>query len=498
MKRILIINLLLLSVSFSTIAQQKYEPTWTSLRKHKIPQWLIDAKFGIYSHVSFETIRNIPGNEKKFDHELIKDFKLEKFKAADWADLYVKAGAKFAGPVSWHGSGYVHWDSDLTKFNVVDMGPKFDLLGELSREIRKRDLKVITSFHTGYWYHRALDRENPGMYDPQYVELYGPAHDDSVQNIVAWKNHVEKQSKFTQEFDKSMIDKMNEAVDKYHPDIAWVDVSFGGTVRAFNKGRYKDGKLVANEDIYIGGHTESNQRNFISNFYNDGLNRKSEVEFVYKEYDVPPGVGMRNFENGLIDQLTYDTWMTDIDMCDPVSWFYKEGMGIKDANLIVDILVDVTAKNGVLLLNVPPKPDGTFADYIKNELYQIGDWLKINGEAIYGTMPWTIYGEGPSSLAKTGHYSESKRNASYTEKDFRFTQKDNTLYAICMDVPAGEIFINSLGTRGRLYEGDILSISLLGSKERLKYSQSETGLSIEMPKNFTGKYSTVFKIQRKP
>ena len=117
-------------------------------------------------------------------------------------------------------------------------------------------------------------------------------------------------------------------------------------------------------------------------------------------------------------------------------------MGIKDANLIIDILCDVTAKNGILLLNVPPKPDGTFAGYMVDELYEVGDWLKLNGEAIYGTMPWSIYGEGPSSLPVTYHYSEGKPNASYTQEDFRFTQKDNTLYCICLGIPEGEISYN--------------------------------------------------------
>ncbi len=474
-----------------------YEPNWNSLRKHKTPQWLLDTKFGIYTHVSLQTIRNLEGNGDKWDHELINDFKLEKFDAGEWAELFKRAGAKFAGPVSWHGSGMLHWDSDITKFNTVDMGPGIDLIGELKREIQARDMKLITSFHTGYWYSRALEQDNPGIHDPNLVELYGAAHDDGVEGIVAWKNHLEKQSRFSEAHMQGWLEKMNEAITKYQPDISWVDVSFGGTVRAFNIGLYQNGKLISDDDIYLSGIAEPYQRKYIAHFYNTAENHDKEVEFVYKEYDVPPGVGLRNFENGLIDQLTYDTWMTDIDMCDPVSWFYKEGMGIKDANLIVDILVDVTAKNGILLLNVPPKADGTFADYIKKELYEVGDWLTINGEAIYGTMPWTIYGEGPSKLEKTGHYSEKAKNASYTEKDFRFTQKDNVLYVTCLGTPKGEISIRSLGNRGRLFEGDIISIELLGSKDKITYMQNEKNLIMQIPTNFEGKFATVFKIKRR-
>lgn len=479
------------------IKQNLYQPTWNSLRKHKTPQWLIEAKFGIYTHITLQTINNIKGNEEVPKHELIDDFKLENFNAAKWAELFQKSGAKFAGPVAWHGSGMVHWDSDITNFNTVDMGPGVDLVGELSKEIRKRDLKVITSFHPGYWYQRVLNKHD-GIYNPEYYDLYGPPHDDDVEGIVAWKNHIEKQTKFSEEFSNRWLALMNEAITKYQPDISWVDVSFGGTVRALNKGRYEKGKLISKDDIYLSGRSERHQKAYITHFYNKALERNQEVEFVYKEYDVPPGVGMRNFENGLIDELTYDTWMTDIDMCQPVSWFYKEGMGIKDANLIIDILVDVTAKNGVLLLNVPPKPDGTFADFIVKELYEVGDWLELNGEAIYNTMPWTIYGEGPSFLEKVGHYSEGKKqNASYTEKDFRFTQIDNTLYAICLGIPKGEILIKSLGSRGRIYKDEILSIELLGSNEELRFQQNPNDLTLQMPELFNGKYACVFKIERK-
>ena len=477
--------------------QTTYESTWTSLQQHETPQWLKDAKFGIYTHVTLQTIKNIEGNENKHKHELIDEFKLEKFNAAEWAELFKRAGAKFAGPVAWHGSGMLHWDSEITKFNTVDMGPGIDLIGELKKEIYARDMKLITSFHTGYWYHAAIDRDNPGRTNPAYLDLYGPVHDTNVTDAIPWKNHIEKQSKFSEEHMQAWLAKMNEAVSKYQPDISWVDVSFGGTVRAFNKGRYKDGKLISEDDIYLNGVAERYQRQYIAHFFNTALEYKKEVEFVYKEYDVPPGVGMRNFENGLIDELTYDVWMTDIDMCQPVSWFYKEGMGIKNANLLVDMLVDVTAKNGILLLNVPPKPDGTFADYIVKELTEIGDWLDVNGEAIYGTMPWSIYGEGPSTLKKTGHYSEGILNASYTVDDFRFTQKDNVLYAICLGVPQGDVKIRSLGSRGRLYEGDIRSIELLGSDETLRYQHNELDVTIQIPSTFTGKHACVFKIMRR-
>ena len=186
-----------------------YKPTWNSLRTHQIPQWLIDAKFGIYTHVSLETVQQLEGNEHKYKHEVIDDFKMENFDAAEWAELFKRTGAKFAGPVSWHGSGMVHWDSDITRFNTVAMGPGIDLIGELKKEIYARDMKLITSFHTGYWYRAAIDQENPGRLDPKYEDLYGAAHDTDVKDAIPWKNHIEKQSRFTEEHMIAWLEKMN-------------------------------------------------------------------------------------------------------------------------------------------------------------------------------------------------------------------------------------------------------------------------------------------------
>lgn len=482
----------------AVLSDSKYEPTWSSLRRHSTPQWLLDAKFGIYTHVSLETVKNLAGNEDKHLHELIPDYKLEQFDAAEWAEMFKRAGARFAGPVSWHGSGFLHWDSDLTDFDMKDQGPGIDLIGALKPEIKSRGMKLITSFHTGYWYSAAVDQDNPGRTNPEFHELYGEPHDLTIKDVVIWKNHVEKQQRFSESHMDNWLAKMKEAVTKYQPDISWVDVSFGGTVRAYNKQLYRDGKLISDDDIYLSSVSERHQREYLAHFFNTAADHDQEVAFVYKEYDVPPGVGMRNIENGLIDQLTYDPWMTDIDICDPVSWFYKEGMGIKDANLIIDILVDVTSKNGILLLNVPPKADGTFAPAIQGELYEIGDWLAINGEAIFDTMPWSVYGEGPSVLSKTGHYSESSRNASYSEEDFRFTQRDNILYAICLGIPdKDEIKIRSLGSRGRLFEGEIEELSLLGSDASIGYEQQPYFLKVQMPKGFRGEHACVFRIKRK-
>ena len=123
---------------------------------------------------------------------------------------------------------------------------------------------------------------------------------------------------------------------------------------------------------------------------------------------------MRDIENGNLTGMQYDPWMTDISMLAKPNdrwdepWFWGEGQPIKSCDFIVDMLVDVTSKNGRMLLNVPPKVDGTFDEGITRELYAIGDWLEVNGEGIYASTPWCIYGEGDTVITDAGHHGQSR------------------------------------------------------------------------------------------
>ncbi|MEM1210652.1 MAG: alpha-L-fucosidase, partial [Planctomycetota bacterium] len=273
-----------------------YRPAWNSLRRHHTPQWLIDAKFGIYSHWGIRTIQHLPGGESLTDAQALARFTAPKFDPAAWAALFREAGARFAGPIAWHGSPLLHWDSQLNDYNTMTHPPHRDIVGEVTAAVRDAGLKTLVSFHT---------------IDDRWLPL------------------------------------AQEVVDRYAPDIVWVDASFGGTKQCHHLGlvegsRYT-GTLKREPNHQNPGHhpaddiqqlDDRDQRRFISHHFNSGVARGCEVEFVYKSHDVPPGVGIRDLENGLLPEAGYDTWMTDIDLhvqpdWNQEGWFHTPGMPLR-------------------------------------------------------------------------------------------------------------------------------------------------------------------------
>ncbi len=450
-----------------------YEPTWRSLRRHRHPQWLSDAKFGIYTHwLPTRIVKDL------------SDFKAEKFDPDQWAELFKQAGARFAGPVAEHGGQFAMWDSDLTTRDAVDMNPHIDVVGRLKQAITKRDMKFMVSFHK-FQDGRRLDG------------------------------------------------KIREVVDKYQPDLVWFDNKIGGTLDARNWGRYVGGKLLegksnrlggpASIQPYPGGAKEQYRKEFLAYYFNRARRWGREVEVTYKTHDFVPGVGMPDIENGRVRDLSYHQWMNDVGIGEPTRWYYRPGMGYKSLNTLIDEFVDMVSKNGLLLLNVPPKADGTIPPGARRILLGMGKWLAVNGEAIYGTTPWIVYGEGPTELESIdiaayasehelsfnkiirliregkiqyGHYTQNYK-VDYTPQDVRFTVKGDVLYAICLGWPGEEITIRALGTNGVLVPGEVASVRMLGSDRKLKWELHEEGLTIKTPDERPCEHAFTFRIERR-
>jgi alpha-L-fucosidase len=418
----------------------KYEPTWESLRQYKeIPEWLREGKFGIYTHWGPYAVHAYGSNttwysfslyqekddgearqhfEKTFGKltpdfgykDLIPMFTAEKFNADEWAELFEKAGAKFAGPVAEHHDGFAMWPTKYSEWNAANMGPKRDVVGEFAAAVRKRDMKFVTAFHhAANWFFFPVTDERYDTGDPKNSGLYGQRHEPGAMR--------------NQEFIDEWYGKIIEVIDNYSPDFIWFDFALD----SIPEGYVKD---------------------FLAYYYNHATEKGKEVVVTYKGNDLVPATGVRDLELGQEPGLTYHEWITDSTVDDRGAWGFANDLVFKPPNRVIDNLVDRVSKNGYLLLNVGPKPDGTIPDEARELLLTVGEWLDVNGEAIYGTSPWIIAGEGPTNLGEASEIGFNEADTVYTSEDIRFTVKGDTIYATFLDWPGERALIKTLRAQG--------------------------------------------------
>ncbi|MHC4618866.1 MAG: alpha-L-fucosidase [Planctomycetota bacterium] len=457
----------------------KYEPTWESLSKYEAPEWFKDAKFGIFIHWGVYAVpayqsewypremylknkdtynhhKATWGDQSKFGYkDFIPMFKAQKWDPAEWAELFKKSGATFVVPVAEHHDGFALYDSSHTRWNSVKMGPQRDVVGELGRAVRARGMRLGASTHYAFNWKYYTHGDEFDTNNPAYSALYGKPHDPKAPT--------------SREFIEHWYARVVDIVDNYQPELLWFD--FGFNEPEFEPYRKK-----------IGAY-----------YYNKGLEWDKEVVLQYKKKAFPDGAAVLDLERGKLDRIRFMVWQTDTSISRK-SWGYIENDEFKSVDSLVDDLVDIVSKNGVLLLNVGPRADGTIPDEAKEILLGIGKWLDVNGEAIYRTRPWHTYGEGPTK-GQTGHMAERKGGFSaFTAKDIRFTSKENVLYAICLDWPGGEVTIESLSTKSFLSRGGIVDIRLLGSEGQRQWSRDDKGLKVELPAERPCDYAYVVKI----
>ena len=471
-----------------------YEARWDSLKNHPdVPRWLDEAKFGIYTHWGVYSVPACGPNgtwypynmyregTEQYEHHLkhyghpskfgykdfIPMFKAEKFDPEEWAVLFKKAGAQFAGPVAEHHDGFSMWDSEVNEWNAARMGPSRDVVGELEKAIRRHGMKFMVAFHhaANWWFFPHWRREFDTS-DPKYSGLYGPIHNEDAEPDIKW----EEQDLPNEEFLELWKAKIKEVIDKYKPDLIWFD--FG-----------------------LAGIREKCRREILAYYFNKAEEWGMDVGVTFKRPGLPPGVGVEDLELGRMNRLTYHKWITDTDIAIGGAWSYIQNIKYKSAKILVHNLVDNVSKNGLLLLNVGPKASGEIPEPAKKRLLEIGRWLEVNGEAIYGATSWFIHGEGPTQMEKSGPFSEVGE-VEYTAEDIRFTVKGNALYAICLGWPGKEISIRSLrGARLTVVEKkDIGYVKMLGVDDELEWSMTNEGLKIKTPKEKPCKYAYTFKI----
>jgi alpha-L-fucosidase len=434
----------------------KYEPTWESLKQYEVPAWFEDDKFGIFIHWGVYAVpaagsewypRNMYrkdeamykhhkqqwGDQSEFGYkDFVPMFKAEKWNPDEWAELFKKSGARFVVPVAEHHDGFAMYDS--------------------AKAVRKRGMKLGASTHYAFNWRYYAKNDEFDTSDARYSGLYGKNFDPDAPA--------------SKEFLEHWYARTVDIVDKYQPDILWFDFGFSGA--EFEPYRKK-----------IGAY-----------YYNKGLEWGKGVVLQYKDVAYPEGTAVLDLERGKLGDIREMVWQTDTSISYD-SWGYIENDKFKSVDKLVDDLVDIVSKNGCLLLNVGPKADGSIPDEAKEIFLGIGKWLDVNGQAIYGTRPWVIYGEGPTET-ESGSFTDDTEGV-FTYQDIRFTTKGDTLYAICLDWPTDGLRIRSLGKRAQ--PGlKISNVSMVGSSEKLRWSQDTDALVISAPKRKPCENAFAFKM----
>ncbi len=466
------------------IAAGPFKADWESLKQFRVPEWFRDAKFGIFIHwgaysvpgfanewysrnmyephnAAYTYHRNVYGPQSEFGYkDFIPMFKAEKFDAARWVDLFKQSGARYVIPVAEHCDGFAMYDSDMTHWDAVEMGPKRDTTGELMKAARAAGLHFGVSSHRAehWWWYGVGRSYDSDVNDPRYAGLYGPAAPRALpadpRGSVPHSSHLENWFPPDRQFLDDWLARTTELVDKYKPELIYLD--WWTAAPSF----------------------EPNMRKFAAYYYDAAKAGGWGAAVAYKGEQFQSGTALFDIERGKLDALRLEPWQTDTSVSIH-SWGYAQDDEYRTSRSLVQDLVDIVSKNGNLLLNVGPKADGTIPEQAREVLLGIGAWLKVNGEAIYGTRPWKYFGEGPTTSA-SGEKSE-RANKGWTAQDFRFTTKDGTLYAIGQERPAdGVALLKTLYDGTPYLERKIAAIDLLGGGA-VSWQQTDKGLAVTLP-----------------
>lgn len=477
------------------VTSGKYIGTSESLKSYSLPEWFNDAKFGIWSHWGPQSAigdgdwyaRNmyIEGSPqyqyhlKRFGHPSKFGYKdtIHLFTADRWdpdhlMDLYVKAGAKYFFSMGVHHDNFDMWNSRYQpRWNAMSSGPKKDIVGLWAAAARKRGLRFGVSEHLSNsfdWYAPAHLADTKGPLagvpydgqDPAFADLY---HDYSGQpadyalRFVATP-HLGMSREAPDWWKLQYFNRIKDLLDQHQPDLL-----------------YTDGGIPFEQ---FGWST-------VAELYNVGpRSYRGDAQAVYFSkvmQDCAQGACVLDRERGVADGIQAEPWQTDTCIG---GWHYKVGATYKTPKKVIDLLVDIVSKNGNLLLNFPLPASGELdADELR-VLEGITAWMQVNGEAIFDTRPWKIYGEGPATdvKVKAAGFNEGSQPG-LSSQDIRFTTKGKTLYAFVQGWPQGEVVIRALGTASAQQPEKIVDVRMLGQEVPLKFTQGHSGLLVVLPSN---------------
>ncbi len=469
-----------------------FKPTWDSLSQYTVPEWYKNVKFGIFIHWGVYSVPAFSSEwyprgmymqgTKEYEHHLktygehknfgykdfIPMFKAEKFNPDEWAQLFKDSGAQYVIPVGEHHDGFQMYDSSISEWNAAKKGPERNVLGELYNSFEKQKLiRGVSSHRVEHWFFMGHGKEfDSDIKEPlNRGDLYWPS--------MAEADHHDLFSTPTptKEFLDDWLVRCCELVDKYKPSIIYFDW------------------WIQHSSV------KEHLKKFAAYYYNRANEWGKEVVINYKHDAFQFGCAVVDVERGQFAECKPYIWQTDTAVAKN-SWCYTENNSYKTSTQIIRDLVDIVSKNGRLLLNVGPKADGTIPKEDKNILLEIGEWLKLNGEAIYSSKLWRKSGEGPTTIEE-GQFADNEAKP-YTSMDIRFTQKGSYIYAICLNMQGKDtIVVKSLSesdaSKKPNFHGIIKSVEVLGY-DKCEWKRDEEGLHITTNLVETDK-PVVFKIK---
>jgi alpha-L-fucosidase len=366
-------------------------------------------------------------------------------------------------PVAEHHDGFAMYATRLSAWSAAAMGPRRDVVGELAKAVREQGLVFGLSTHRAehWWFFDQGMTFDSDVRQKRWRDFYGPAQPE--------KTPEGRPNPPDACFLDDWFARTVELVESYEPQLLWFD--WWIEQPAFQP--------------YL--------RRLAAYYYNRGAGWGRGVAVNYKNEAFPDGAAVLDVERGQLASIRPYFWQTDTSVSTN-SWGYVSDQHYRTADSIVDDLVDIVSKNGALLLNVGPKPDGTIPAPEQEILLDVGRWLERNGEALYGTRPWMVYGEGPTAVV-AGTFNEEKR-APFTGEDVRFTTKGDTIYAVVLDWPeGGRLLVRSLARGGDLAPPAIVDVAVLGSEESPRWSWGAGGLAVELPASAEGQHAVAVRIR---
>jgi alpha-L-fucosidase len=519
----------IVSTTNEPVTPGKFQPTWDSLHQYQCPEWFRNAKFGIWACFGPQNVpedgdwyaRNmyVEGSKQNKFHithygppsdfgfkDVIHLWKAENFDAEKLVALYKKVGAQYFFVMANHHDNFDMYDSKYQPWNSVNVGPRKDIVGDFAKAAHEQGLRFGVSVHAAHawsFYEIAQSADKTGP-------LAGVPYDGKLTKAAGkgkWWDGLDPQELYAQSHTPSLNFSNASAIHAQWnwengasiPDQAYCDKFYNRTLDLVHK--YKPDLIYFDDDALPLWPVSDAGLKIAADFYNFNMQQHDgkleAVLFGKMLSEDEQKCLVRDIERGASNKIEAQPWETDTCIG---NWHYDRSLyeknRYKSAKTVIQMLCDIVSKNGDLLLNIPVRGDGSIDDKEQAVLAGIGAWMDVNKEAIFGTRPWKVFGEGPASegAALTAQGFNEGKGKLFTGEDVRFTTKDGELYMIALGVPQKDLQIKSLGMAAKLLDKPIGSITLLGSAEKVQWSQTADALSIKVPEKVPNAIAIVFEI----